>query len=821
MTRIRLSPSASITPTQSGVVLRSDLGVFQLQGDDVRMFLTQMIPLLDGSRDADGVMAALPGYSGTSIKGFLTLLTQKGLVEPVPGPAPGETAGGQAQERFFQTWGLPPGEGSARLRRARVLVAGLDPWGATAAVELAAAGVGALHLLDDRAVREDDLLGVRSWGPQHLGAPRREALREVLVTAAPHCAVTTGPLSPVDQGDVAVEGGPWDLLITGLTADDLFLLQRLSRFAHQAGLRSLHGHIDGLEAWIGPAVVPGETACWNCFRLRKLGNADFPSSAHEIDRSLRTAPAAPRERTFLAPMAPLAGHLLAMEALQLLAGFTPPRLPGRLRIVNLVTGESTLHGIVRMPWCELCGGAAARPDPVSAALPSPGEREGGAGRGAGGEGPSAALLTSVRSAAELRELLAGWVDPRVGVIRLLESGRGSAPGFGELELPIVGTAVLAGYTEGEPPHVPEPGVGSGKGLSEVDALIGAAGEAIERYSAARYRQSDLLLAPYAEIADEAFDPRRLCLYAESQYQEPGFPYARFDPGQPIHWTRGFWLDDRKPVWVPALPAFFNFQVAPQELFCQVSSNGLAAGASVEDATLRALFELIERDAMMLTWMCRLPVQRIAIDGSLDAGVREVVRLLGEHGVAVELVCLDAGIGIPTMVCLGFGDGESSPAVSTALACHPDPRVAARKAILEQAHVQPYLCRVLRTAKIPASAEEVLSLDDHALYYVPTERRAEADFLRGDGDPIPLGDLPVPAEISIDSCVERLAATGLRAAAVDVTSPDVAQSPFRVARALGTDMQPIHFGERFRRLGNPRLHELLAGRELNPHPHPVA
>jgi ribosomal protein S12 methylthiotransferase accessory factor len=86
--------------------------------------------------------------------------------------------------------------------------------------------------------------------------------------------------------------------------------------------------------------------------------------------------------------------------------------------------------------------------------------------------------------------------------------------------------------------------------------------------------------------------------------------------------------------------------------------------------------------------------------------------------------------------------------------------------------------------------------------------------------MPLGDLPA-GEPSIEACAQRLSAAGLRAAAVDVTSPDVIHSPFRVARALGTDMQPIHFGERFRRLGNPRLTELLGGRELNPHPHPVA
>ena len=85
----------------------------------------------------------------------------------------------------------------------------------------------------------------------------------------------------------------------------------------------------------------------------------------------------------------------------------------------------------------------------------------------------------------------------------------------------------------------------------------------------------------------------------------------------------------------------------------------------------------------------------------------------------------------------------------------------------------------------------------------------------------LGDLPAGDPPTLELCAERLAAAGLRVAAVDVTSPDVALGPFRVARVLGTDMQPIHFGERYRRLANPRLDQLLAGRPINPDPHPLA
>jgi ribosomal protein S12 methylthiotransferase accessory factor len=121
--------------------------------------------------------------------------------------------------------------------------------------------------------------------------------------------------------------------------------------------------------------------------------------------------------------------------------------------------------------------------------------------------------------------------------------------------------------------------------------------------------------------------------------------------------------------------------------------------------------------------------------------------------------------------------------------------------------------------VPEDAEEVRTLVDHALYYVPPARRAAAAFLDGE-EPVALGDLPEPDAPPAEACRAALAAAGIRVAIVDVTAPDVAASPFRVARALGVDVQPIHFGHGLERLANPRLQARLAG-PVNPEPHPLA
>ena len=796
MARMRLSPGVAVITTEAGVLLHSDVGDFVLRGPDADLFVDWMLPLLDGTRDGEEVADSIPEYAHDSVQAFLDLLERRALLETVLDTEnDGLQARWRSQKRLFRARTDSPDEAARKLREACVVIAGLEAWGVVAAAELAAAGVGTLHLLDDAHVLPEDLLSVRLWGTGHIGRPRGQALQEVLSTAAPWCRVTTGPPVRTDHRLTLPREG-WHLVLGGMPADDLAGLKSLAHFAHEAGLVSLFGCLQGEEAVLGPAVTPGQTACWNCCRLRLLANADHPREAHALQDALLHRRAEAHAPASLPPMSALVGHLLALEALKLLSHYAPSPLLGRLLFQHTSTLETTLHTIIPMPWCEVCGGASAM---------SPRESQ---------PGP----LASAQTPEALRRALAGWVDQRTGVIPYLLVGSSDAM---EPGLPVCASAILSVYTEGVyNPLRPEGGYG--KGLTATEALMGAAGEAMEHYSAARFRLGDLHLSSLNDLTGESMDPRLLCLYEESQYCRPGFPFARFDPDRPIYWTQGRWLDTGEAVWVPALPTFLGFPATGEELFCQVTSNGLAAGADLEDASLRAVFELVERDAFMLTWLCRLPGRRLIVDDSLEPGTNEILRQLRARGAKIELYLLNVGLSIPTVICLGLGDGRSWPGVTAGLGTHLSPRLAARKAILEHGQTGPYFCRLMVRAEqpIPSRPQEVRTSRDHALFYAPAERAVAFDFLRSGGDkPLCLGDLDEPTEVPLADCARRLAGAGVRTAIVNVTAPDVNQSPFRVARALGTYLQPIYFGFGLERQDNPRLRALLKGR-INPDIHPL-
>lgn len=398
-------------------------------------------------------------------------------------------------------------------------------------------------------------------------------------------------------------------------------------------------------------------------------------------------------------------------------------------------------------------------------------------------------------------MLASIVNPATGIVSRVVHWRAG----GKLDgLPFCAAAILR--------RAGSPEVGYGKGLSPQEATLGAIGEALETHASSSYQIENLPHSTVEELEGETFHPRQLCLYEDAYYDLPGFPYARFQ-NQAIHWVRGLWLGSGDPVWVPALPTFRALPVPFPERFCQVTSNGLAAGLGLEDAAARATLELIERDAFMLSWYCRLPGRELDIRGCLEPGIETILQQIAGCGAQTKLFLLEAGIPVPTVVCVARGNGETWPGATLGLGTHPSLRTAIRKAVLELGQTGPTLRDEMMTGGDPAPATpgEVRTFRQHALFYLPAKRNQVFDFL---GNPT---ELPLQADSFRElppASPSRLAAllqqVGIRIAIVDLTPPELRHTPFRVVRALGTDMQQIHCGYGRERLRNPRLWRLLKG-----------
>jgi len=795
MPRVNLRSNGHLIVEDSGVVLHSELGTLVLEGREVANIAARVLALLNGSSTCEDIVASFSEDLRENVRLMLEILERQGLLDSIDEPPANPFQSHlKAQARFFRYLSGDSANGLEKLTGSRVLIVGSEPSGIVAARELAAAGVGKLHMSTNNELPEDA-------SPEQLQAFEHSSAQELsheLSTSAPWCRVTVGSQKGAEALLAECSVVPWDLLIGAMSPDDLAGRWKWARLANQGKLPSLFASYNSLECFVGPLVIPGKTACWNCARLRLLANAEYPWAAHALQHTLLKVNHNRPIVSAFCPMASLSGQLLALEALKFLSGFTQSLIEGQVLVQNLITLKASLHPVIPLPWCEVCGGAAA--------LRCKNDETHNWG--------------TTEDPKDLSPLSPGWVDSLTGVIshailRRLET-------FKSRSL-FCAQALLANYTEGFN-SAETPDNCGGKGLTKSDAFIGAVGEAIERYSASRYRLADMLSSPLPDNEESFLDARALCLYTDEQYLRDDFPFVPFDPSRSHRWVAGRWLDNDETVWVPARMTFYNFPDSADDSFCQTTSNGLAAGKGLNDATLRALLELVERDAFMISWLCRRSGRRLTVDDSLTDGTLDVLAELEQAGAQVELYLLSTDHRIPVVACLAFGDGKSWPGLTVTSAAHLSPRLAVRNAILEQGYSGVYLRHVMlqQTRAVPTAPERIRNWNflDHGLFYLPPARAAAADFLRSSlHGAIPLRNIEEPANFSLDYGVRQLTSAGIRVAVVDVTAPDVAQTPFRVVRALGTNMQPIHCGYGLERLANPRLAKFMSG-ELNKDVHPL-
>ena len=550
----------------------------------------------------------------------------------------------------------------------------------------------------------------------------------------------------------------------------LFLPDKSSLSTHTP---SLCIDIRSNETLIGPLTLSNRAGCWRCAFERMSAALGTSEPATE------QTPLLSRDEISKKITPVLIREILAINT----EGPEQSLLLDHVLVVDLSTVDESLHKFIPLARCDVCGGAAAFPSIVHEPIKF------------SAEDPPEIVL----------EALAGWVDRRTGVISDLFI---EPPDDPCVSLPIIATAA--------PPHVIENDgalhrmpLGWGKGLTISGAVLSAVGEAIERYSASLIDPEKIAWKRLDELEGDVLDPRDLGLYNDAQYNRDEFPYVRFDSNIPHPWVPGTWLQNGKPVWLPAIFVYLYIELHQEQLIAQGTSNGLAASTEKDDAALRAILELVERDAFMTTWLTASQTERIQLDETLDPLLRTVLEGIEAFGAAVEVYRLPVSVIGTTMLCLAFGDGDRYPGVTFGLACDLDPRAALRQAVLELGQTGPYLRRMMRSGVLTAAADPsgVRAMLDHAAYYFPKERAAAFDRLRGE-ETVSLRELMSVARRSLKDCVAELDAAGVRVALVDVTSADVATGPFSVMRAISPDLQTIWYGyglertpvERVRKLG---------------------
>jgi ribosomal protein S12 methylthiotransferase accessory factor len=304
-------------------------------------------------------------------------------------------------------------------------------------------------------------------------------------------------------------------------------------------------------------------------------------------------------------------------------------------------------------------------------------------------------------------------------------------------------------------------VASGKGITEDAARVSALMEAIELFHA------------------EVVEPPTIRAYLEElggdgvAAELPTWHNAVVNSTAPLTWVPGRDLLQDRQVYVPAELVLLRRTERGLERFVR-SSNGLASGCVLPEAILAALFEVVERDAIvchqLLARRTRRGLPRVRLNTAYRMPlVERVLDLFARASVKPIVYDLTADTNIPVFFVHIYDATDRGRGIFYGSGAHLDPEIALLRALTEAAQS--------RLVYLAGTRDDYTARQFSVLRLQDTPRLV--DELESEPESIDISSVVTQATPTFDSDItivlERLAAAGSRhVVAVELTLPEFAE-----------------------------------------------
>ncbi|MBY6141030.1 YcaO-like family protein [Leisingera daeponensis] len=222
-------------------------------------------------------------------------------------------------------------------------------------------------------------------------------------------------------------------------------------------------------------------------------------------------------------------------------------------------------------------------------------------------------------------------------------------------------------------------VSLGKGLTLEAAQASGVMEAIETWHAERVTLP-LRLASFQDLQKDALvaDVERL----------PRVTGTGFNPQRRMLWIEGTDLATDKSHWLPYEMVDTDYTSPPcggQGAFPR-TTNGLASGNNLAEATCHAICELIERDAITL-WHHAPAGPRVDPAAIDDPRCRVAMDRFAAAGLQAGVWDITSDIGVAAFHCMICETGSRPGHIGIGSGCHPDRNIALLRSLTEAAQTR--------------------------------------------------------------------------------------------------------------------------------------
>ena len=337
-------------------------------------------------------------------------------------------------------------------------------------------------------------------------------------------------------------------------------------------------------------------------------------------------------------------------------------------------------------------------------------------------------------------------------------------------------------------------VACGVATSCAGAQIKAIAEACERYASEHPRID--FVGSASQIGCSWADPRVFVPLTKLQLKAMGL--TPFQGDSILQWTAGRdWRGNA--VMIPSDLVYYGYHSEIGHISA-ANSSGVAAHTSIDDAAMRALLELIERDALMCMWFKHCSPIKLSVD-CMPTHIKRQFKYWSDNNRRVYFLVPESTYAPVALVAIV---GETYPYFVSGAAASATFEEAFKKAFSE-AEIS-IASQLSHPDTRQIECNQVRTPSDHGRFYAATNRNDILEWMwRGEDH----ADYPCGDEFCWQDVLRK----------VDGIIVDISLSnlPVKVVRVLSRKLIPISFGYQcdfFTHRGLPR--RVLSESQLLPH-----
>jgi bacteriocin biosynthesis cyclodehydratase domain-containing protein len=321
-----------------GVIVRRGSIQLLVRGDRSVQALETVVDAMRGEgASIDEICDRFAAPDRPTVQQLVQQLMARQFVVPV-GQVPGGVDTEDQLDVFYWHFGLSARQVNMRLNQVQVAILGINHVSRQLASSLNMAGMTSVRVIDYPLLRNLSLF---------------DEAEQVQASRWP------GAIAPIANEDweMALEAEPFDCLVATSDFGGLHLMRQWNVLCLERGRHFLPVVLQDMIGYVGPSVIPGESACFECFlsRLDSNRTADSQGYANEM-----AAFAGQHVAGFHPSMASVLGDIAAIELTKFYSRALPLWKIGSVTEVNLLAGRMESRKVLRVPRCSACSNLIRR-----------------------------------------------------------------------------------------------------------------------------------------------------------------------------------------------------------------------------------------------------------------------------------------------------------------------------------------------------------------------------------------------------------------------------------------------------------------------------